>query len=58
MSLTENAFTYSENPTTIGENFAQKWNIHPQRAEGFYGKAHGSKEWPLLFMDVYKSEPI
>lgn len=25
-----------ENPTTKGENFAEKWNAHPERAKGFY----------------------
>jgi len=25
-----------ENPTTKGENFAEKWNTHVERAEGFY----------------------
>jgi hypothetical protein len=34
-----NRYYNIQNPTTQGENFAEKWNTHPERAEGFL---HGS----------------
>lgn len=34
--INDNRYYNIQNPTTQGENFAEKWNTHPERAEGFF----------------------
>ena len=48
---------FIENPSYSGENFADKWNIHPERAEAFYSWIDQAKR-DLVDENLYGSNRI
>ena len=48
---------FIENPSYSGENFADKWNIHPERAEAFYNWIDQAKR-DLVDENLYDSNRI